>query len=101
MVTVSYEFIILLVGFGFSIGVGLTLLAGVLVAIYRNTKKDENEDDEGGYVMPLSAVLGGGGRGISQADIQAAAAQVAAKYGEPQGPPKTAETGPPQTNAYL
>ena len=44
----------------FSAGVLVTVLLGLLIAIYRNTKKDE-EEDRGIYTIPASALMSGGG----------------------------------------
>lgn len=42
----------------FSAGALITVLIGLLVAIYRNTRKNDDEDN-GIYTIPASALMGG------------------------------------------
>jgi hypothetical protein len=81
-----------------------TLALVLLVKIYLNTRdKKDDDDDEEGLVIPMSALMGGGipggGRAVSYADLQRAAAEVSAAHGGKSADKK--EDGPPQTNAYL
>ncbi len=104
MVTVSYELVMFVFALGLAVGGLSCLIAGILGGIWYNTraKKDEDEDEEG-LVIPMSALMGGGmpggGRAVSYADLQRAAAEMAAQRG--QGEPTEKKEGPPQTTAYL
>jgi hypothetical protein len=83
----------LLVGLlSFGVGVVVTLVLGLLICVYLNTRQKDDDDDDGGYVMPLSALMGGGQPGgmggITPADIQRAAAAVAASKDKAPDAPK-------------
>jgi len=92
---------------GFGGGVFATAVIVLLVVIYNNINTVSGklkEDDEGneGFVIPMSALMGGaggGGRGVSMADLQAYAARMAAGAGAP--PIDTAKTPPPTGGQYL
>jgi hypothetical protein len=70
---------------GFGAGVIVTGGLVMLIVIYNNIKAvaekvSEDDDNEGVFGMPLSALMGGGvgGRPVSMADLQAMAAKQAA-----------------------
>ena len=79
----------------FSAGVLVTVLLGLLVAIYRNTRKDD-EEEQGVYTIPASALMGGppggGGGGMGglmqlyQAAQEAKASQDAAEVAKKDKP---------------
>lgn len=87
METVNTLLVVGLAGFG--AGVVVALVFVLLAVLYHNVncvldnQKKQREDDESdsGFVLPLSSVLGGGGigRGLSLADLQAAAQRMAAQ----------------------
>jgi hypothetical protein len=103
MVTVSYELVLCVFALGLAAGGLSCLIACILGGIWLNTRDKKVEDEEDGLVIPMSALMGGGvpggGRAVSYADLQRAAAEVAA-HGQGK-PPEKNEAGPPQTNAYL
>ena len=77
-------------------GVLVTVLLGLLIAIYRNTRKDEEET--GSYLIPAGALMGGphggggmGGLGQLYAAAQAAKAAEEAAAGKKE--PEKAEIG--------
>jgi len=74
-------------------GVVMTVVIGLLVGIFLNTRKggtkEEEKEDQAGFMMPMPF-----GR-ITQAEVEQAKAEMAKNHGVDKG------QGPPQTNAYL
>ncbi len=89
---------LILVGLvGFGGGVITTAALVLLVVIYNNinsvSDKLKDDDENAGFVMPMSALMGGGQRQpLTMADLQAYAAASAAGAGAP-GDTKKAEGG--------
>ncbi len=85
---------------GLGIGVVTTVALALLVVIYNNVKtpsdKSKDDEEEGMFAMPMSALLGGGGRNVSMAELQAYAAQqkaALATAGPPEDAKKATEAG--------
>jgi hypothetical protein len=98
MVELNTLFLVGLIGFG----VGVLTVGGfvLLVVIYNNIKKvtdkmkQDDDEEDSTFAIPLSMLGGlGGGRNISTADIQRAAAAMAAQGGAPSSDTKKASEG--------
>ena len=89
---VTLDTLLIVSSISFAGGVLITLLFGLLIAILRNSQ--DNDDEEVPYAIPLSALMGGGGGGVPNAELanMYRAAQAAHAAGAGAGaPPKKEE----------